>query len=55
MGARNHPVWSLYDEIRTARLNVKYYGRRLEFLERRNFAFELILLASAPTSAIAGL
>jgi hypothetical protein len=50
-----HPVWSVYDELRTARLNVKYYGRRLAYFENVNFALELVLLASAPTSAIAGL
>jgi hypothetical protein len=51
----HHPVWAVYDKLRTARLNVKYYSRRLETLERTNFAIELLLLATAPSSAIAAL
>lgn len=50
-----HPVWTVYDKLRTARLNVKYYSRRLDLLERKNFYIELVLLATAPSSAIAGL
>lgn len=50
-----HPVWALYDRLRTARLNMKYYGARLRFFERANFTLELILLALAPSSAVAGL
>ena len=55
MSRESHAVWAVYDKLRTARLNVKYYSRRLQTLERTNFWLELILLASAPTSAIAGL
>ena len=55
MARENHPVWAVYDKLRTVRLNVKYYSRRLETIERMNFGMELVLLASAPTSAIAGL
>lgn len=55
MSRENHPVWAVYDKLRTARLNVKYYGSRLQSIERINFGMELVLLASAPTSAIAGL
>lgn len=51
----NNPVWGVYNKLRTARLNVKYYSRRLEQIERQNFLIELVLLATAPTSAIAGL
>jgi hypothetical protein len=50
-----HPVWAVYDKLRTARLNVKYYGARLHRIERTNLAIEYILLATAPSSAIAGL
>ncbi len=50
-----NPVWTVYDKLRSARLNTKYYCRRLELLERENFWIELVLLASAPSSAIAGL
>jgi len=55
MKRETHPVWTVYDKLRSARLNVKYYSRRLENLERTNFWLELILLASAPSSAVAGL
>jgi hypothetical protein len=51
----NNPVWGVYNKLKTARLNVKYYCRRLEQIERQNFFIELVLLATAPTSAIAGL
>lgn len=51
----NHAVWSVYDKLRTARLNVKYYGRRLGSLERQSFWTDFVMLASAPSSAIAGL
>lgn len=52
---RNHPVWGVYDRLRTARLNVKYYGRRLQTLKRWNLGLELVLLATAPSSAVAAL
>lgn len=51
----NHPVWAVYDMLRTTRLNIMYYGRRLQFFERWNLSMELILAFFAPTSAIAGL
>jgi hypothetical protein len=51
----DHPVWAVYDKLRTARLNVKYYSARLQRFERINLAMEYILLASAPSSAVAGL
>lgn len=55
MTLANHPVSTVYNKLRTARLNVKYYCRRLQQTERLNFSCDLILLATAPTSAIAGL
>lgn len=51
----NHPVWTVYDKLRSARLNVKYYECRLQFTERLNFSIEVLLLATAPSSAVAGL
>jgi hypothetical protein len=51
----DHPVWTVYDKLRSARLNVKYYGARLQRIERANLTIEYILLATAPSSAIAGL
>ncbi|UWU72439.1 hypothetical protein [Bradyrhizobium sp. NC92] len=55
MDRDTHPVWTVYDKLRSARLNVKYYSCRLQLAERTNFWIELLLLASAPSSAIAGL
>ncbi|MBK8636811.1 MAG: hypothetical protein IPN92_00515 [Chromatiaceae bacterium] len=55
MNREEHPIWSVYDKLRTARLNVKYYSRRLQMVERLTFSLDLILLATAPSSAIAGL
>lgn len=51
----SHPVWAVYDLLRTVRLNVLYYGRRLRTLERANFWMESTLAVFAPTSAVAGL
>lgn len=51
---RNHPVWDVYDEFRTARLNVRYYELRLKTLSRFNSFTEWILAISA-SSSVAGL
>lgn len=53
--SRDHPVWEVYDEYRTARLNAKYYLSRLGSLGKKNFWVEWTLAAAAPTSAVAGL
>src|SRR5690554_1980388 len=50
-----HPVWDVYDLLRTARLNVKYYQGRIRSLKRRQFWLDVVLGVSAPTSAVAGL
>jgi hypothetical protein len=50
-----HPVWDIYDEWRTARLNCKYYSAKLAALERSNFWLELVIAATASGSAIAAL
>ena len=52
---KSNPVWGVYNRLRTARLNVKYYCRRLERVEQWNGVLEFLILASAPTSAVAGL
>lgn len=49
-----HPVWEVYDEIRTARLNVKYYSNKLSSLQRYNFWIEFFI-AFFSSSTIAGL
>jgi len=55
MTRESKPVWAVYDKLRTARLNVKYYCCRLQVLEREDFWIELVLLVTAPSSAVAGL
>jgi hypothetical protein len=55
MSREDHPVWSVYDKLRSACLNVKYYSRRLQSLERWNFGLEFLIGATAPSSAIAAL
>ena len=55
MPQSDHPVWSVYDRLRSARLSVKYYCCRIESAERKSFWLELILLVTAPSSAVAGL
>jgi len=51
---RNHPVWDVYDEFRTAKLNVRYYESKLKKLSRWNSLTEWILAISA-SSSVAGL
>jgi len=55
MNQTDHPVWSVYDLYRTSRLNVKYYSAKLHRAEIMSFWMDFILLATAPSSAIAGL
>ncbi len=55
MAIENSPVWDVYDLYRTARLNAKYYSAMLHITEKWNFILDLILLFTAPTSAVAGL
>jgi hypothetical protein len=50
----NNPVWDLYDNYRTARLNVKYYAARLETLQRLNTFLEVMVAIAAPGSAVSG-
>jgi hypothetical protein len=50
----NHPVWDVYDQFRTARLNELYYGRRLLSYERFNFWSEVVVAVTSSSSAIAG-
>ncbi|MDD5126462.1 hypothetical protein [Methylovulum sp.] len=51
----NNQLWDIYDNYRTARLNVKYYCSRLETLERWNFFLEIMVAIAAPSSVISGL
>lgn len=52
---KNHPVWEVYDFHRTCRLSKKYWSTKFIRLRRVNFWLEYSLLATAPSSAIAGL
>ncbi len=49
-----HPVWDVYDEYRTARLNVRYYEKQLSKLRRNNILVEIVLAVSV-SSGVAGL
>jgi len=51
--SKNHPVWDVYDQLRTVRLNEKYYGKRLQKYEQINFVSEIIVAATSSSSAIA--
>ncbi len=53
MSTKDHPVWSVYDELRTARLNVKYLQREIAVIDRWN-KFQEIIAAVSTSSAIAG-
>lgn len=50
----HHPAWSVYDEYRTARLNVRYLEKQLKSLQQKNFWIEFLLAISA-SSSVAGL
>lgn len=49
-----HPLWDIYDEYRTARLNVKINQYKLDNAKRTNFIFEF-MLAFAASSTVASL
>lgn len=48
-------MWAVYDLLRTARLNTKYYSASIDALKKRQFWLDLLLAVSAPSSAVAGL
>ena len=52
---KEHPVWAVYDLMRTARLNEKYYASQLVRQARLRLAVELALSVFASTSVITGL
>jgi hypothetical protein len=54
MQREQNPIWPLYDEIRTARLNKKVLGQDIRLLENRIFGIE-ILIGVTTSSSIAGL
>jgi hypothetical protein len=52
--SKTHPVWDLYDELRTARLNVHYREKQLTTLQRKNLWIDIVLAATS-SSGVAGL
>jgi hypothetical protein len=46
----SHPVWDVYDEMRTARLNVKCLSAEIAILERRSRYIEVILAIAGASS-----
>lgn len=49
-----NPVWAVYDEYRTARLNVYYYQYQISKLRRYNILLDIVIALST-SSVIAGL
>ncbi|MFZ6864700.1 hypothetical protein ACO0K7_18915 [Undibacterium sp. Ji67W] len=47
-------LWEIYDEYRTARLNVKYYSARLNTFENWNDWLEVLVAVTASGSTISG-
>ena len=45
----DHPVWTVYDELRTAKLNLYYYASRLARARRWHTTRELVMALSAST------
>lgn len=52
--ATQHPVWEVYDLLRTSRLNSKYWTKKLVKNRKLNITMEYLMLATAPGSAVAG-
>jgi hypothetical protein len=52
--SKQHLIWEVYDNYRTARLNAKYYGARLVLFERLNTGSEIAMAVTAPGSVISG-
>jgi hypothetical protein len=50
-----NPVWDVYNDYRTARLNVKYLSIIIGTYENYDFYMALAIAIFAPSSAIAGL
>ena len=51
----DHPVWEIYNLLRTAKLNEKYFGYRLQKHVRINNFMEFTIATTVSTSAIASL
>lgn len=55
MARENHPVWDVYDLLRTSRLNELYYGKKLQKMERLNLGVEVCIALVSSSSAVVGL
>ena len=55
MASENHAIWSVYDTLRTVRLNWKYYCCLLARAQRLNFGMDVVLAITTPTSTVARL
>ncbi|HKQ83408.1 MAG TPA: hypothetical protein VJS42_14545 [Steroidobacteraceae bacterium] len=55
MNAKTHPVWEVYDALRTARYGAAYYVAMLSPVQRLNRWIEVTLAIFVPSSAIAAL
>jgi hypothetical protein len=51
--SKEHPVWDVYNEFRTARLNVRYHEFKLRSVERLNMLIEWLLAISASSNVAA--
>jgi hypothetical protein len=55
LDTKNHPIWDVYDMLRTARLNIKYHRCRLSYWKTVDFWFNFSLALVAPSSAVTSL
>lgn len=55
MSTKDHPVWSVYDELRTARLNVKYLQREIAVIEGWNKLQEIVAAVGGGGPGVAGI
>lgn len=48
-------MWEVYDNLRTARLNIYYWTEKLDKPKHQNRSLEIFLAIAVPSSAVAGL
>ncbi|MBF0556213.1 MAG: hypothetical protein HQK96_16965 [Nitrospirae bacterium] len=49
--SKKHPIWDVYDQYRTARLNVRCYEAQLRWVERKNKWMEIFIAVSTSSTA----
>ncbi len=52
--SENHPIWDVHDMHRTARLNIKYYCRKLNYIDNWDKSIDIASAITTP-AAVAGL